>query len=183
MILFGAPRRSNNHAEEAAMCGIKMQERVAELQGAWQKITHRPLRIRVGLATGKVFVGNLGGAGHIEFSAIGRNVNLAARLESGSEIGGVLMSKECYDKLSEKPVGWWRKVALKGYDDLVKVWQVPPLGIDLRPEIDGDISEMGIVISEESYESLKEKPDGKWVEVKLKTQEELAKVYEIDKMS
>ncbi|HSW61409.1 MAG TPA: adenylate/guanylate cyclase domain-containing protein, partial [bacterium] len=94
MILFGAPKPFNDHAKKALDCAVAMQKKVHEMQDEWMAVTGRELKIRIGMATGTVFVGNLGGAGHIEYSAIGRGVNFAARLESKSDIGGILISEE-----------------------------------------------------------------------------------------
>ena len=124
MILFGAPGENVNHSKQAFECGLAMQKAVAHMQEEWMKITDNPLVIRIGIATGEVFVGNIGGMTHIEYTAIGREVNLAARLESASQKGGVLISSATFDALTEKPDGEWREVKLKGYDEPVKAWQV-----------------------------------------------------------
>ncbi|MCK5808608.1 adenylate/guanylate cyclase domain-containing protein [bacterium] len=123
MILFGAPEVRENHAQQAIDCGIAMQNAVTKIQKDWDEITSQPLLIRIGIATGEVFVGNIGGSEHIEYTAIGRDVNLAARLESASEKGGILISSTTLNELSTKPDGRWREVALKGYSESVKVWQ------------------------------------------------------------
>jgi adenylate cyclase len=127
MVLFGAPRASTQHASEALACAREMQRRVVELNARWKGITGADLNIRVGVATGTAFTGNLGGEGHFEYTAIGRVVNLAARLESKSELGGVLLSEASWNVLSGKPEGAWRDVELKGYESElpVRAWQVP----------------------------------------------------------
>ncbi len=161
MVLFGAPKHSDHHAEEAVTTAREMQEEVARMQEEWRRFTDRPLRIRVGVASGRVFVGNLGGTGHIEYTAIGQDVNLAARLESASEIGGILISPECYAKLERKPIAWPRTVHLKGYADDLAVHQIPPLAA-LVPDPTGAGR---ILLSRESYEELKEKPAGAFMEI------------------
>lgn len=179
MILFGAPRKSANHADEAVNAAISMQIKVAEMLSEWRSITDRGLNIRIGCATGNVFVGNLGGTGHIEYSSIGRDVNLAARLESGSEISGILISGPCYEKLTHKPLGWWRKVHLKGYEDLVDVFQIPPQDMNLAPFIEDGDGE--VLLSKESYDSLKEKPEGEWIETRFKAGSGMVSVFKVSK--
>jgi class 3 adenylate cyclase/CHASE2 domain-containing sensor protein len=134
MILFGAPKPFEDHAKRALECAVAMQKRVVELQKEWNEVTGRDLKIRVGIATDTVFVGNIGGTGHIEYSAIGRGVNFAARLESGSEIGGILVSEETIEKAGFRPKGYKRSVALKGYEGEVDVWQIPPLEVETQAE-------------------------------------------------
>jgi class 3 adenylate cyclase/CHASE2 domain-containing sensor protein len=126
MILFGAPKPFENHAKKALECAVSMQKKVIEIQKEWMEITNRELKIRIGIATDTVFVGNIGGTGHIEYSAIGRGVNFAARLESGSEIGGILVSEETIKQAGFRPDGYKRSVALKGYEGEVDVWQISP---------------------------------------------------------
>lgn len=161
MILFGAPKNFDRHEDYAVKCACEMQKSVAGMQDKWQEITGKELKIRIGVASGVVFVGNLGGEGHIEYSAIGRNVNLSARLESASEIGGILVSHDCYKKLSNKPDAWERFVSLKGYEKPLKVCQIIPAGSDIEKKIKKD-KENSILISEDFYSELKEKPIGKW---------------------
>lgn len=158
MILFGAPRRSERHAEEAVAAAIAMMKKVEEMQEGWREITGRPLRIRIGIATGSVLVGNLGGSGHIEYSAIGRDVNLAARLESGSEVGGILLSERCWKLLAQKPLGWWREVDLKGYEGKVRVFQIPPRGANIAEHFAHPPSPL--ILSRAAYDALKDKPYG-----------------------
>jgi len=136
MILFGAPKPFEDHAKKALECAMAMQKKVVELQQEWQEITDRELRIRIGIATDTVFVGNIGGTGHIEYSAIGRGVNFAARLESGSEIGGILVSEETIEQAGFRPEGYKRSVALKGYEGEVDVWQIPPIAKESEVESD-----------------------------------------------
>jgi len=138
MILFGAPKPFEDHAQKALKCAIKMQQRVGQMQKEWQDITDRELKIRIGVATDTVFVGNLGGKGHIEYSAIGRGVNLAARLEKSSEIGQVLVSEKTIEKAQMRPDGQSREVELKGYDNKVKVWQISCEGIENTKVENGD---------------------------------------------
>jgi adenylate cyclase len=138
MILFGAPKPFEDHAKKALECALKMQERVLEIQGKWQEITGRELKIRIGVATDKVFVGNLGGKGHIEYSAIGRGVNLAARLEKSSDVGGVLVSEMTLEKAMMRPDGKSREVELKGYENKVKVWQISSIDIENTQLENGD---------------------------------------------
>ncbi|HQO92778.1 MAG TPA: adenylate/guanylate cyclase domain-containing protein, partial [bacterium] len=130
MILFGAPKPFNDHAKKALDCAVAMQKKVHDMQKEWMEITGRELKIRIGIATDTVFVGNLGGAGHIEYSAIGRGVNFAARLESKSEIGGILVSEETVESAGLRPEGYKRSVELKGYEGEVAVWQISPVNYE-----------------------------------------------------
>jgi adenylate cyclase len=128
VVLFGAPRVSAAHADGALACAREMQAAVGEMGPRWREMTGGDLAIRIGIATGSVFVGNLGGEGHVEYTAIGRTVNLAARLEGKSQAGGVLLAESTLRAVSAPPEGTWREVELKGYESEgpVRAWQVPP---------------------------------------------------------
>src|SRR5207253_10915977 len=75
MAIFNAPNPQPDHALRAARAGLAMQRAVLSLPGAG-----RP-KFRVGINSGPVLVGNIGGAGIRNFSAIGDTTNLAARLQ------------------------------------------------------------------------------------------------------
>jgi class 3 adenylate cyclase len=70
-----------------------MQEAMATLSARWAEEGYGQLKIRVGVATGRVYVGNIGSSDHLEYTVIGPTVNLAARLESNAPAGGVLVAE------------------------------------------------------------------------------------------
>jgi class 3 adenylate cyclase len=70
-----------------------MQEAMAALSARWAEEGYGQLKIRVGVATGRVYVGNIGSSDHLEYTVIGPTVNLAARLESNAPAGGVLVAE------------------------------------------------------------------------------------------
>ncbi|MBI5529489.1 MAG: adenylate/guanylate cyclase domain-containing protein [Deltaproteobacteria bacterium] len=126
MILFGAPKASDRHADDAIVCALDMQQTIEEINPKWKELTGgADLNVRIGVATGHVFIGNLGGKGHVEYTAVGAAVNLAARLEKECQRNGILMSEETYKVVTLKPAGEWREVDLKGYEKQgpVKAWQ------------------------------------------------------------
>jgi adenylate cyclase len=93
--MFGAPRPMENHAAAACMAALQCQARVAELREKWTRegdrwpAIARQLRIRVGLHTGSALVGNMGTRHRFNYTMMGDNVNLAARMESGAKSWGV----------------------------------------------------------------------------------------------
>jgi class 3 adenylate cyclase len=90
-----------DHARRAVQCGLEMQAELERLVRRWEGEGKDGLLVRVGVATGEVFVGNIGGAGHLEYTVIGPTVNLAARLESNAPPTGVLVSKETFEETRE----------------------------------------------------------------------------------
>ena len=101
MAVFGDPIPHADHALRAVEVGLEMQQSVARLTKKWAEEGRAGLAIRVGIATGEVFVGNVGSAASkIEYTVLGAAVNLAARLEGKAPSGGVLVSRETYDALA-----------------------------------------------------------------------------------
>jgi adenylate cyclase len=93
LAFFGDPIASENPSRQAVACGLAMQRAMTELAAQWEAEGYGKMRIRVGIATGTVYVGNIGSSDHLEYTVIGPAVNLAARLESNAPAGGVLVAE------------------------------------------------------------------------------------------
>jgi class 3 adenylate cyclase len=80
-----------------------MQRRLAVLNGEWrQRGIEQPLRARMGINTGYCNVGNFGSADRMDYTIIGAEANLAARLESIAEPGGIVLSYETYALVQDR---------------------------------------------------------------------------------
>jgi len=95
MIFFGAPQSSSDRdqALRAVRMGIDMQKSMHVLRQKWaeQGIAH-PFHIRIGINTGQASVGAFGSQQRLEYTAIGRQVNLAARIQAHCQPDHVLIS-------------------------------------------------------------------------------------------
>ena len=84
-----------------------------------------PLAIGVGINSGVASVGNFGSKERLDYTAIGRQVNLAARLEANCEPGQVLLSHSTWalikDEIACVPKG---EILVKGIHQPVKVYEV-----------------------------------------------------------
>lgn len=98
MLLFFGDPETKGVVEDAKACvtmAIAMQRRMRELEQDWRKRgLERPFRIRIGISTGFCTVGNFGSRDRMDYTIIGNEVNLAARLQSAVEPGGILLSHE-----------------------------------------------------------------------------------------
>ena len=105
LIFFGDPH-SLGVKEDALQCARMawaMQQRMAELQLLWkEKGYHRPFRMRIGINTGVCNVGNFGSEERMDYTVIGAEVNLAARLEQLGEPGDVTISHETYQLVRDE---------------------------------------------------------------------------------
>lgn len=93
--MFGAPVDAPDHAYRACVASQLVQRRVAELREKWRGegdkwplLVHN-LRTRIGLNTGTCMIGNMGSRTRFNYTMMGDNVNLAARMESGAKSWGV----------------------------------------------------------------------------------------------
>jgi adenylate cyclase len=136
MALFGVPIARDTaaaikaDAQAAVSCAIAMAQALDRLNAKWQQEGRPTLKMRVGICTGTVVTGSLGGQQRMDYTAIGDTVNIAARLESFDKSidGGicrVLVSDTTYDLLDQQfgaiSIG---SVQLKGREQSTQVYQI-----------------------------------------------------------
>ncbi len=128
MIFFGAPE-SKGDSEDAASCvkmAISMQQRMRELKKKWfDEGIEYPLEIRIGINTGIATVGNFGTEERLSYTVIGGQVNLASRLESICDPGGILISHPTYALVKNKvECSQSKTVVVKGIQREITVYSV-----------------------------------------------------------
>ncbi|MDI6803991.1 MAG: CHASE2 domain-containing protein [Bacteroidota bacterium] len=85
MAFFGAPIPQKDHSLIACRTAVQMQSHLEELRQIW-KTTNKPLlHMRIGINTGDMIVGNMGGLDRFDYTVIGDSVNLSARLEGANK--------------------------------------------------------------------------------------------------
>lgn len=96
MAFFGAPILQSDHARKGVLTAFEMVRRLEELNRESAIFREQPLRIGIGINTGEVTVGNLGGKAFMNYTIIGDAVNLASRIESQNKVYGttILLSAE-----------------------------------------------------------------------------------------
>lgn len=118
MIFFGDPesRGEKNDAINCVKMALQMQKKAREME----------VDVRIGIHTGLCTVGNFGSEQRMDYTIIGRPVNLAARLESNAQPGRILLSDYTHDLVKESilcmPNG---EIQVKGIDrDIMTYWAV-----------------------------------------------------------
>jgi class 3 adenylate cyclase len=120
MAVFGSPERLPDHASRALAAAKEIAAAVEERYGG-------SLRVGIGLNSGPVSVGSVGGGGRLEFTVIGDTVNVAARVEQLTrETGDTILLTEATRCLLDgsvelEPRG---EVPLKGKSELVPVYAI-----------------------------------------------------------
>jgi adenylate cyclase len=97
--LFGAPARLQNSETYAVAAAIDMQK---WLQAGAKTWVGKNFNTGIGLNSGNVVVGNVGSPKHMDYTAIGDEVNLASRLQSIAKGGQILVSQSVYNATKEE---------------------------------------------------------------------------------
>ncbi len=120
--MFGAPSHLENHEQRAIETAIAMQQRLQHLPVDWIR---ENFHTGIGISSGEVVVGNVGSPQHMDYTAIGDEVNIASRLQSLAKGGQILVSRSIYelnqDKFDFKSVG---NLNVKGKHNAVEVFEV-----------------------------------------------------------
>ena len=105
LIFFGDPA-SKGYKEDATACvamALEMQKKMKQLRLSWHKSgTIKPLHVRMGINTGYCTVGNFGAESRLDYTIIGREVNLASRLESYAEADEILISESTFTLVQDR---------------------------------------------------------------------------------
>jgi adenylate cyclase len=111
LVFFGDPE-TKGVEEDARACllmAVDMQRRLRELNAQWRRRgIENPFRARMGINTGYCNVGNFGSADRMDYTIIGAEANLAARLQAIAEPNGIVLAYETYtivrDLVRAKPL-------------------------------------------------------------------------------
>jgi adenylate cyclase len=118
MAVFGARQRLADHADRALAAALAIDD----------GINRGPSRLRVGIGlnSGTVVAGNVGGAGRLDFSVIGDAVNVAARVEAATRETGdaILLTERTRELIGESGVRMEERLglALKGKTATVRIF-------------------------------------------------------------
>jgi class 3 adenylate cyclase/HAMP domain-containing protein len=127
MVFFGDPVAQEDHARRAVLMGFEMQERMAELQQRWMGRYQHSFEIGIGIATGWVTVGDIGSPARSDYTVLGNEVNLAARLADRAASGQILVTErtlaDVTDIASAQPID---EILLKGISRPIKIFELQP---------------------------------------------------------
>lgn len=132
MALWGAPKSYGNDAIAAVKAALEMMKVLGEFNGRRQAAGLLPIDIGIGLNTGEVIAGNMGSQNRMNYTVIGDNVNLGARLEGTNKMYGthIIISEYTYNEVKE--LVYARELDLirvKGKSQPVSIYEV----LDLTP--------------------------------------------------
>ncbi|MFV8570798.1 adenylate/guanylate cyclase domain-containing protein [Marinobacter sp. SBS5] len=137
MVFFGDPT-SRGQREDAFACvsmAIDMRKHMKIMRQKWRSQGIKtPLEIRMGISTGYTTVGNFGAENRMDYTIIGKEVNLASRLESLAEAGEILISYETFSLIKDRIMCRDKgEITVKGFGKPVPIYEVVDFRRDMGP--------------------------------------------------
>ncbi len=137
MIFFGDPT-SQGQKQDALSCvsmAIDMRKHMKIMRQKWRSQGIKtPLEIRMGISTGYTTVGNFGAENRMDYTIIGKEVNLASRLESLAEPGEILISYETFSLIKDRIMCRDKgEITVKGFGRPVPIYEVVDFRRDMGP--------------------------------------------------
>lgn len=119
---FGAPSKYADNENRSIESAIEMQKCIGSIANPWIR---ENFRTGIGISCGDVVVGNIGSPKHLDYTAIGDEVNIADRLQSIAQGGEILVSRKIYERtkghFSFRECG---DIKVKGRKQIVEVYEV-----------------------------------------------------------
>jgi adenylate cyclase len=125
MVLFGAPVWTDDHASRAVQCALEMQRAISGVNARNLSLGLPTVEMGIGVHTGDVVVGNIGSEKRAKYGVVGNAVNLAARIESFTDGGQVLVSEDTWRLVANvaEPAGT-RTVQPKGLMSPITLYEL-----------------------------------------------------------
>ena len=142
MAIFGAPITQPDHALRCCRTAVHMMRELAKLQERWrlEGNNYPPIDVGIGINSGPMVVGNMGGNQRFDYTVLGDNVNLASRLEGTNKEyrSHIIISQSTYDMAKDeiacRELG---AVRVKGKNEPVRIYEL----LDDKPAT-GDLAAM-----------------------------------------
>jgi class 3 adenylate cyclase len=132
LAVFGAPERLSDHADRAVAAALQIAQHVSDRYAG-------ELRVGIGVNSGRVVVGTIGGGGRLDFTVIGDPVNTAARVESATRHtdDDVLITNATRTLLSDPSSSWQPRppIPLKGKTQTVELFAPGKRRADTSPGV------------------------------------------------
>ncbi len=135
--VFGAPKPNEEAARDAVACAVALQRRMNSIN-QWNKEQGFPeIQMGIGIHTGDAILGSIGSKTRMKYDMIGRNVNLASRVEGFTKGGQILITTETLNAAGEMVLtreGGSMMVKPKGIHEEVLIHDVIGFGAMRLPQ-------------------------------------------------
>ena len=150
ILIFTGDPQSHGEKQDAIACvsmAIDMRNKIIELQKKWVRNGHQEgFHVRAGINTGYVTVGNFGSHQRMEYTIIGSQVNIAARLEGLANPDEIIISHETYSLVKDVvECVEFQEVQVKGIDWPIKTYKVLDY-LDMKDSKIYDIDQDGVLV-------------------------------------
>ena len=130
MAFFGAPGETHrhNHAITSVRVAVEIQQKMKGLQERWLREKKEALHIGIGINSGDMVVGNMGSLERMDYTVIGDNVNLGARLCSAAGKDEIIISEATYEQVKEEVVAEkLAPISVKGKANPIAIYRITGL--------------------------------------------------------
>jgi adenylate cyclase len=138
MAFWGAPRQVEDHPFRACVAALRASRRMDRLNAVWMKQGRKPMRVRLGLHSADVVVGNVGSRQRLSYTVMGDGVNVASRIEGLNKQFGtsICISESVFemvkDRVIARPLG---STAVKGRRQEIMVYELRGIAGSDDPEL------------------------------------------------
>jgi len=133
LAVFGVPESRSSDPERAVACALAMQNALADLNREIGQEGYPPLEMGIGVNTGTVLVGNIGSEVRMKYGIVGAAVNTAARIESNTVGGQVLIGESTFNSMQKKLTSESAQtIMMKGMRKPLVVYAVTGIGDPYR---------------------------------------------------
>ena len=141
MAFWGAPIELKNHAYLACSTALQMQKKIKEI---------KKLSVRIGINSGNIIVGNIGGSKRFDYTVMGDNVNLASRLESVNKIysTNILIGENTYQFIKDDFITReLDSIKVKGKSITTNIYELISTKDELKSEINSLIDKFSMALA------------------------------------
>lgn len=148
LVLFGAPVKRENDAQRAVACAIEMQMAMEKVNEKNRQEGYPEVAQGIGISTGELVVGNIGSEMRSKYGVVGREVNLASRIEACTVGGQTFISKNTHKSCGPiLRIDDEMEIRPKGFKEPVKIFEIGGIG-----------GEFNLYLGEKKEEELLELP-------------------------
>ncbi|HUN66079.1 MAG TPA: adenylate/guanylate cyclase domain-containing protein [Bacteroidota bacterium] len=144
LAFWGAPVVQTDHALRACRAALEMQKSLAGLRRVWETEGKPPFRARIGINSGEMIVGNMGGASRFDYTVIGDHVNLGSRLEGVNKQYGteILMSEHTRKHVAHGTISReLDMLVVAGKSEPIRVYELIALAGDVLDPVQRELLE------------------------------------------
>lgn len=145
MLIFGAPKKNPDHRFNAIACASVMLRLLEQINVVRRERGQREVQVRIGVNSGEMMAGIVGGSQRMEYTVVGDTVNIASRLsriaEPGEMVVGEAVSRDpsLRDRVSFTA---GEEVAVRGRKGSVRTYKVAAIAPEYQRTMDTMIEDI-----------------------------------------